>query len=30
LVSSTVTSETSTGRPQLEQNRLPGVSAAWQ
>ena len=30
LVSSTVTSDVSTGRPQLEQNRLPGVSGAWQ
>jgi hypothetical protein len=30
LVSSTVSSETSEGRPQLEQNRLPGVSWARQ
>jgi hypothetical protein len=30
LVNSTVTSDISTGRPQLEQNRLPGVSGAWQ
>src|SRR5688500_7320487 len=30
LVSSTVASEISTGRPQPEQYRLPGVSGAWQ